>query len=501
MRPHQEEATRTLTRWFAGCSILGLAACGGGRDGRAELQASPPVMQTRVHDSRTYGVPVESSLPAMPDAPAESDRWTGRIDGAAYRVEVPKNWNGTLLLWARPYWDGPVLYLENPVLRRHLLERGVAWAASSYTRNMYDVQAAIEDTNKLATHFRDIAAAHGRPLPAPRRLYIAGMSMGGHVAAAAVEAEVVERAVNRQRYDGALAMCGTVTDLGWYQYLAAYQVALQHLLGAPAQAYPSAVYGQQNAAWRQRVLDSLSDSAEPDAQIARLRALSRQLTGGTRPFFEEGWGNPSHHQLLFKLMNFEPTIDGVLARNVIDTRSVVYRFEEPGQPDPQADALNAAIWRIAPDADANPAWPTGLRWVPLIEGRLTAPVISMHTLGDLLVPADMQRRYALRAQTAGQSARLSVRLVRDTGHCAFTATEMAAAFDALAEWVDSGRPPLGDDVLGADALRKDGVGCRFTDNRAGPEDRADAGYRQLVQSHYPPCANAASARRIDEAAR
>lgn len=157
--------------------------------------------------------------------------------------------------------------------------------------------------------------------------------------------------------------------------------------------------------------------------------------------------------------------------------------------------------RIAPDADANPQWPTGLRWVPLVEGRLTAPVISMHTLGDLLVPADLQRRYAQRAQAAGQAARLSMRLVRDSGHCAFTAAEMAAAFDALAEWVDSGRAPVGDDVLGPDALAKDGLGCRFTDNRAGPEDRADAGYRQLVQSHYPPCAGAASTRRRDEAAR
>ena len=500
MKARPEKARPALTRWFALLGILCLAACGGG-DGRPDPTESPQAPQTRAQDSRSYGVPLEASLPPVPDAPAESDRWTGRIDGAAYRVEVPKNWNGTLLLWARAYWDGPVLYLENPVIRRHLLERGVAWAASSYTRNMYDVQAAIEDTNKLASHFQDIAAAHGRPLPAPRRVYVAGMSMGGHVAAAAVEAEVVEHAINRQRYDGALAMCGTITDLGWYQYLAAYQMALQYLLGAPAQAYPSAAWGQQGAAWLQRILASLPDDVEPDDRIARLQALSRQLTGGARPFFEEGWRNPSHHRLLFKLMNFEPTIDGVLARNAIDTRSVAYRFEEPGQPDPQADALNAAVLRIAPQADANPQWSTGLRWVPLVDGQLTAPVVSMHTLGDLLVPADMQRRYARRAQAAGQSARLSVRLVRDTGHCAFTAAEMAAAFDALADWVDSGRPPVGDDVLGADALRKDGVGCRFTDNRTGPEDRSVAGHRQLVQSHYPPCAGPASAHRGGEPAR
>lgn len=480
---------RASTPWLAAVLSLALTACGGG-SGPASPPAAPA--QVREQDSRTYVAVVETTLPALQDAPAESDRWVGQFGGAAYRVEVPKNWNGTLLMWARGYWDGPTLFLEDPMLRRHLLERGVAWAASSYTRNMYDVQAAIEDTNELAARFQAIAAAHGRPLAAPRRLFIAGMSMGGHVPAAAVEAEVVERAVHRLRYDGALALCGTVTDLGWYQYLAAYQMALQHVLGAPAEGYPSAVYSRQQPALRQRVLDSLADEAAPDAQVTQLRALVRQLSGGDRPFFAEGWRNPAHHNLLFKLMNFAPTIDGILARNVIDTRSVVYRFEEPGQPDPEANVLNAAIRRITPDADPNPLPPVGLRWVPLVEGRLTAPIISLHTLGDVLAPVELQRRYMQRAQAAGQAALLSVRLVRDTGHCAFTAAEVEAAFDALTQWVETGRTPAGDEVSSAEAWRRDDVGCRYTDNRTGPEDRADASYRQLVQANYPPCERVAS---------
>lgn len=474
--------------WLAGVLSLALTACGGGGSG----PVPPAPAQVREHDSRHDVAVVESTLPALQDAPAESDRWVGQLGGAAYRVEVPKNWNGSLLVWARGYWDGPTLFLEDPMLRRHLLERGVAWAASSYTRNMYDVQAAIEDSNQLATRFQAIAAAHGRTLAAPRRVFIAGMSMGGHVAAAAVEAEVVEHAVHPLRYDGALALCGTVTDLGWYQYLAAYQMALQHVLGAPAEGYPSAVYSRQQPALRQRVMDGLADAAAPDEQVTRLRALARQLSGGERPFFAEGWRNPAHHELLFKLMNFAPTIDGILARNVIDTRSVAYRFEEPGQTDPEADVLNAAIRRITPQADPNPLPPVGLRWVPLVEGRLTAPVISMHTLGDVLAPLELQRRYMQRAQAAGQAALLSVRLVRDTGHCAFTAAEVAAAFDALTQWVETGRPPAGDEVSSAEAWRRDDVGCRYTDNRTGLEDRADASYRQRVQSRYPPCAGIVS---------
>ena len=66
--------------------------------------------------------------------------------------------------------------------------------------------------------------------------------MGGHVAAAAVEAEILRDARTPRRYDGALALCGSLTDVEWQNYIAAYQLALQQLLGVPAEAYPSSTF-------------------------------------------------------------------------------------------------------------------------------------------------------------------------------------------------------------------------------------------------------------------
>ena len=63
---------------------------------------------------------------------------------------------------------GEFLGISNPSIRRHLIENGYAWAASSYRANYYDVRAGVEDTNALALAFNRIAADNGRALKKPR---------------------------------------------------------------------------------------------------------------------------------------------------------------------------------------------------------------------------------------------------------------------------------------------------------------------------------------------
>lgn len=74
-------------------------------------------------------------------------------------------------------------------MRRYLLEKGYAWAATSYAKNYYDVSAGVEDTDALALNFSAIAAANNRTLARPSKIFITGVSMGGHVTAAAIDAE------------------------------------------------------------------------------------------------------------------------------------------------------------------------------------------------------------------------------------------------------------------------------------------------------------------------
>ncbi len=473
-------------------TALALVSCGGGGAG-ANGGETPPIVTDprppsppRAQDSRVFPAPQESKLAPLDDQWQNTDRWVGVLNGAAYRIEVPRNWNGRLLVWARGYWIGPSLYIENPYLRRHLLEQGYAWAASSYTRNFYDVNAAIEDSNRLVRAFASIAASQGRPLPGPRRVYIAGWSMGGHVAAAAVEDEVLRDAQQTWRYDGALSLCGSVNDLDWFNYIAAYQLAMQELTGVPAVAYPSAIYSRERTALQVRVQTAALKDDTSDTAVAKMRALAEQLSGGARPFFREGWMDAYHHNLLFGLlMNGSPQLDGILSRNALDTKNVVYRFADNA--DAESQAFNARVYRATAVPDANPLQPQGLRWVPRVAGQLAAPVMSLHTLGDLTVPISAQQDLRRRVQTHGRDALLVQRLIRDSGHCSFTQVEVARALDDLVAWVEDGRKPAGDNLLDTAELRSTQAGCRFTDNRSQPGDRADASYRATIQANYPAC--------------
>ena len=467
-----------------------LQACGGG----SALTAPSPVavpnpvpLLARAQDARTFVPPVEVQFAALDDTFASTDRWVGVLDGAAYRIEVPKNWNGELVVWARGYWFGVGLYIENPLMRRHLLQKGYAWAASSYTRNNYDVAVGVEDSNRLAAQFVRIAASNGGQLVAPRRTYIVGASMGGHVAAAAVEAEVVRDARNPMRYDGALSLCGTVADLEWYDYIAAYQLAMQQLLGFAAEAYPSQVYTQNKSVMQSQISDAVTRQDLSQPAVNKLYALMEHLSGGARPFYREGWFDPYHHNILFGLMNVQPTIDGILATKAIDTRSVRYRFNADLLPNADSRAFNESILRLAPDVNPNPLQTLGLRWVPVVAGQLTAPVMTLHAIGDLTVPINTQVRYRQRAASQGQAQLLVQRLIRDVGHCSFTNAEMVTAFDDLVLWVAQGKKAAGDDltdtVRGFDAT----AGCAFTDNKTSADDRTDAGKRALAQAAYPTC--------------
>ena len=92
-------------------------------------------------------------------------------------------------------------------MRRYLLDNGYAWAASSYSKNYYNVRAGVEDTNALALNFSAISAAKGRALTAPSKIFITGVSMGGHITGAAIDAEAQATAISKVKYAGAVPLC------------------------------------------------------------------------------------------------------------------------------------------------------------------------------------------------------------------------------------------------------------------------------------------------------
>ena len=114
-----------LTRFALIPSLLALTltACGGGDDTSTSSQPEP----TRPQDARTFAVS-EAALPlaALSGAP-ETDRWWGTNKGAGYQIEVPKNWNGMLVMYAHGYGGtGSSLFVTTPSIRRHLISQAKA---------------------------------------------------------------------------------------------------------------------------------------------------------------------------------------------------------------------------------------------------------------------------------------------------------------------------------------------------------------------------------------
>ena len=439
----------------------------------------PPVPEElRPHDSRVFTPPaVGSSFAPMAALPldvvnmASSNRWAGVLKGAAYMVEVPANWNGKLVMFAHGYaGTGPALSVAPPAIRRHLIQSGYAWAASSYSTNYYDVRAGVEDTNSLALAFNAIAAQNGRPLAAPVRTYITGRSMGGHIAAAAVERETLATAVNKVSYHAALPMCGVMADTELFNRFAGMQVAAQALAGVPG--HPFAKWADVQAQVSSSLFTSFPTAASPTLPIittamgAQFASVVKNLTGGERPMFAQGFEYGGSYRFAYNGFGGDGTINGILTQNTLDTQALRYMIDG----DPAAtSALNAAAQKITAQPEANRLRRDGLRWIPAVNGEFKVPVLSIHTLGDMYVPFAMQQSYSKRASDKG-SKLLVQRAQRGAAHCDFTVAEQVESFEALVKWEQGGTKPAGDDVLTAAVVAAPNYGCTFTNNATGPDD-------------------------------
>ena len=455
-------STISRGRWAATMTLLStlaLTACGGG-------STQPEPEETRAQDSRQFS-PDPSRLPfsAVAGAP-ETDRWWGVLDGAGYRVEVPKNWNGMLVMYAHGYGGTePTVNVSDPPIREHLIRNGYAWGASSFSKNYYDVRAGIEDTNGLALAFQRIAAQNGRTLAAPTKTYIVGTSMGGHIAAAAVDAETQETANNKVRYDGSVPMCGVLGDTELYNYFGASQIAAQQLAGMPVTTWPVPNWAEQGPKVRSALFTTFPTATTPQGD--QYKEIVKQLTGGERPMFNEGFAG-SMNATVWGTFGRDGTINGILNREGYDTTGIVYQFDNDPALTATEQSFNQTAYRLRADPEANRLRRDGLRWFPKTNARINVPVVTIHTLGDVYVPFSMEQIYKRRAMAQGTDKWLVQRAIRGVSHCDFTVEEQASAFDAMALWDQKGVKPEGDEVLDRATVAHPHYGCKFSSRSRTP---------------------------------
>jgi len=409
----------------------------------------------------------ESELPfdALPGATA----YWGVHTGAGYRIEVPNNWNGDLVIWAHGFREiNPTdpgyleLTVDNHPLRELLVPLGYAWAASSYRRNDYDVTSGVQDSHALTKRFSGIVGK-------PDRVYFTGASMGGHITAVAIEQYP-------NSYDGALPICGVVGDFEEFDYFLDFNVSAQQL-GTGNSFFPVDPF--QYALVTVPAIKANLEGVQGGWPVIlnmdgeNLKSLTELRSGGERPNFDEAWvfwnsipglvsGLPGN--FLFDL----GTTDGTIIRSpgvAADNYDVVYQFDTDPALTAAEEAFNAVVFRRMADPQARNR--NGLAQAPVITGDIRIPVLTLHNLGDLFVPVHNEIEYAGRVKARGNSDLLVQRAIRGVGHCDFSGIELATAFFDLVAWVEFGVKPPGDDWLNPDAVSDPDFGCAFTDDPFG----------------------------------
>lgn len=402
-----------------------------------------------------------------------SSVYTGILHGSAYRIEIPQNWNGDLIMYAHGYaGTGNTVSVSNPQIRDWYVTHGYAWAASSYRENGYNVGDGVEDTHDLMVHFSGLS--HHR---APRQTFMTGVSMGGEITAAEIENY-------RGQYVGAMPACGVLGANHLFDYYLGANVTAAALSGVTSLQYPTTlaagtaytptfdalVAGTEMPALGVSANTGGSFTTNPSPAGSEWMSIVEQLSGGNRPDFPGalqyywnsfGFAPLTNIPFLFGL--YPGTTGGTIGYadgNVASNLGTTYTSATNDYAAMSQAELNAAVLRVgATNTQTTNAHRTEL---PNIAGDPGIPVMSLHDIGDLFVPLSMDQIYDREMIAHGQGDLFVDRAIRGTGHCEFSDAELSNAFSALVSWVDNGVHPAGDDILDPTAVASASFGCQFT---------------------------------------
>jgi pimeloyl-ACP methyl ester carboxylesterase len=424
-------------------------------------------------------------------ASLRTDRRDSLLDGTPYRIAVPADWNGTLLLdldFVGPFGaPGPA--------HGWLLGHGCAVAGTA--RVMNTVSASVW-AHRLLQVLHVARKACGRPA----RVIAYGQSGGGATARAL--AQEVPYSI-----DGALAMStpgsGQVSLLN--QALDATFAAKALLAPGSAELVLTGLPADRaglEAAW-ERVLAAAQATGAGRARIALAAALAqlpdwgldaaalgppdpRDVPAVQQGFYRElaylaaGGHRAALRHAVESLAGNPSWNTGVdygelfAGADAAARRAVTALYHEAGLD------LAADLERVnaAPRVAADPAGVDYGRESSCGE-RFARPLLYLTTTGDPLSPVSNSRPLEAAALAAGAAEQLRMLYVQAPGHCTFTVAEIAAALATLTERIDTGRwPAVTPEAMRGRAAAAGAGAARFVDYDPGP------GYRPFfAYSEYP----------------
>jgi pimeloyl-ACP methyl ester carboxylesterase len=359
----------------------------------------------------------------------------GELGGVPYFIRVPANWNGTLLVYSYGYAEASVPLGPPGFDVEMLLGKGFALAGvhAAGTVNVppamdagFNVKERIENTVAVTAAFNGIV---GRPL----RTIMWGRSLGGLVTLG-----VIEKFPGL--FDGAVALCppGAGTPRRFDQAL---DVALAYKIA----------FGTWNDAWGTPgdLRDNLNFLTEVAPNIPPPNTIERY---GRWEFIRRVNRIPpdTYYTALGQILFFATAVraelehraGGPVAQNIGRTYSL-------SDDDKSAltilgvnysallDQMNAPVNRFSANRNArnyvehyiNPS------------GRITRPVLTLHTEGDFLATPNHEGAYLAAVEHQGKRDLLMQQFVPGGGHCTFTSAQIIAGIDAMMYWLDTGTKP------------------------------------------------------------
>ncbi len=338
-------------------------------------------------------------------------------DGAQYMVWMPETscWNGNMVIFAHGYVaptppGQPVtvpldqLEVGGVSLPATFNQLGYGFAASGYNKNGLAIIQGFDDT-------RDLAQNVLQPKFSPHRIYLIGASEGGLVTV--LSAEQLPHV-----YNAAGAACGPIGSFqDQIDYFGDFRVIFDYFFPGVLAPSPVSIPQEVINDWDTKYVPAIT------AALAANPSAAAQLISVTKAAFTS---DPT---------TVGETVIGALWYNVFATNDAAATLG--GQPFDNHNRiylgssndllLNLKVERFTASKAARAAIAAGYE----TSGKLNMNIVTLHTTLDPIVPYWQEPLYTLKTLLAGTLLERINLPIAAYGHCAFTASDLLAAFGLI----------------------------------------------------------------------
>lgn len=370
---------------------------------------------------------------------------TGSIGSALYRIVVPEDWNGKLIVDHHSYQGGGDPVLEPVPAESLLLAAGYAIAASSYSVTGPETwKEAPKDTDPLVKLFKHRVGD-------PDRVMLMGRLIG-----AIFVTKLIEQ--HPQTYDGGLVADFPGSGItGIFDRFLAPQLAYDVAFGA-ASGFQSSDWGTPGD-----LRDDLTFGADiapifipqffNPANFGKLEFM-RLVYGGLDDWYVPAdSGRPPAGIVSMAFLEFFASWEGLAGGTIQQNADIVYTLQDdPAITDEVAYLLglgidaNALLAQMnATERTADPSARNYMVKYGDFSGNLRKPLLSLNIVRDSIVVPEHVTVYSEAVDARGMSDNYVSVFVDQLGVVSQTDTQYFKAVLALDAWIETGVAPDPDD--------------------------------------------------------